>query len=188
MKMRFSALLSSLLILTIFYGCSDQIEARRPLVKKRDTRINESIAMNKARVASEDKFIASVIDTMSISFERSGNGFYYHFIKKDSVDGPQPEFNDQVTFAYNLSDLGGNVIYTTEELSPLTRNMETEYGIFKGMRAALKMMQEGDKAIFIFPSYTAFGYYGDEKRIGSNIPLISEVELLDLKKRNQTNE
>lgn len=168
-------------------GCS-QTQPRRPVSRKSHSTIKESIERNKKRVAKEDAYIKNVIDSLPMNFQRDGYGFFYHFVEQDTVQGPSPEFGDEVTFAYNVISLDGQTIYSREELSPLTRSLETEYGIFKGMREALKLMQEGDRAVFVFPSYTAYGYYGDQKRIGTNIPFISEVELIEINKNQNLNQ
>ena len=51
---------------------------------------------------------------------------------------------------------------------------------FSGLREGLKLMKEGESITFIFPSQKAYGYYGDENKIGRNVPLICEVSLLKL--------
>ena len=38
-----------------------------------------------------------------------------------------------------------------------------------------------EKVTFIFPSHMAFGYHGDNKKIGTNEPLICTVTLNDIK-------
>ena len=40
-----------------------------------------------------------------------------------------------------------------------------------------ELMKEGETVTFIFPSHKAFGYYGDKGKIGTNIPIITEVTL-----------
>jgi FKBP-type peptidyl-prolyl cis-trans isomerase len=49
-----------------------------------------------------------------------------------------------------------------------------------GLREGLKLMKEGESITFIFPSQKAYGYYGDQKNIGSNVPLVCDVTLLKL--------
>ena len=41
-------------------------------------------------------------------------------------------------------------------------------------------MKEGESITFLFPSQKAYGYYGDEEKIGSNVPLVCDVSLLKL--------
>ena len=47
--------------------------------------------------------------------------------------------------------------------------------LFSGLREGLKLMKAGETITFLFPSYNAYGYYGDENRIGANIPIKCEV-------------
>ena len=48
-------------------------------------------------------------------------------------------------------------------------------------------MKEGETVTFIFPSHKAFGYYGDKDRIGTNIPIITEVTLNSITQEINTN-
>ena len=47
--------------------------------------------------------------------------------------------------------------------------------LFTGLREGLKLMKAGETVTFIFPSQKAYGYYGDENKIGTNTPIISKV-------------
>lgn len=47
--------------------------------------------------------------------------------------------------------------------------------LFTGLREGLKLMKSGETVTFIFPSQKAYGYYGDQNKIGSNLPIICEV-------------
>jgi FKBP-type peptidyl-prolyl cis-trans isomerase len=58
--------------------------------------------------------------------------------------------------------------------------------LFTGLREGLKLMQAGETVTFLFPSQKAYGYYGDENRIGTNVPLICEVTVHSIRD-NQTN-
>ena len=55
--------------------------------------------------------------------------------------------------------------------------------LFSGLREGLKIMKAGEQITFIFPSLKAYGYYGDEKRIGSNTPIISQVTVKSITKK-----
>lgn len=169
-------------IITFVVSCKNQVELREPKSQKTSTTTDFSIELNKERNAAEEKFIEDLIAKDSVAYTRSPNGFYYRFIVQDSVAGDRPEFGDRVTFEYDISDLDGQTIYSKDEISPVTKSLEQEYGIFKGLREGLKLMQVNDEVIFYFPSYTAYGFYGDSKSIGINTPITSRVKLLDIKK------
>lgn len=155
-------------------------EPRKPISRTTSSRTALSIETNKKLYAVEEATIEKIILEKGTPFERSSNGFYYLFTKKDSVNGKKPVFGDRVTFEYDVIALNGDTIYSKEELSPITKSMEQEYGIFRGMREGLKLMQTGEEATFYFPSYTAYGYYGDQDRIGTNVPFKSNVKLVGI--------
>ena len=73
------------------------------------------------------------------------------------------------------------MIYTREELKNTTYAIDKEE-LFYGLREGLKLMRSGEIVTFLFPSYQAYGYYGDEHKIGTNIPLIVNVRLNAIKK------
>lgn len=184
MKRPFWILKYSLVIACLFVlvtGCKN-LEAREPIARKTSTTTDFSIEVNKQRNAAEEQYIEQLIAADSLKFQRSPNGFYYRFVVQDSLAGDQPEFGDRVTFEYDVKTLDGETIYTKDELSPVTKSLEQEYGIFKGMREGLKLMQENDEVVFYFPSYTAYGFYGDENKIGLHTPIKSHVKLLKINK------
>jgi hypothetical protein len=63
-----------------------------------------------------------------------------------------------------------------------------------GLRDGIKLMRKKEKVTFLFPSHMAYGYHGDTKKIGTNLPLLCIVTLHDfkdekeLKKQNQAKE
>ena len=159
------------------------LEAREPMERKTSTTTDFSIELNKQRNAAEEKSIEQLIAADSLEFQRSRYGFYYSFIVQDSVAGEQPEYGDRITFEYDVKALNGDIIYGKDELSPVTKSLEQEYGIFRGLREGLKLMQVNDEVVFYFPSYTAYGFYGDENRIGLHTPIKSRVKLLNIVKQ-----
>ncbi|WP_292890472.1 gliding motility-associated peptidyl-prolyl isomerase GldI [Nonlabens sp.] len=175
----FKTFLTGILLVSL-QGCSKKVEARRPITATTGSSIQQSIEKNKKLNAAEENAIENIIKNLDEKFERSANGFYYTFVKKDSIVGVHPKFGDRVTFEYDVVSLNGDTIYKKEELSPITKSLDQEYGIFRGMRAALKLMKTGEELIVFFPSYTAYGYYGDNNRIGANTPFKSRVRLLGI--------
>lgn len=91
-----------------------------------------------------------------------------------------------VEFDYSLQTLDGREIYSDEEINPRTYTIDQEQ-LFSGLRQGLKLMKEGEVVTFLFPSHKAFGYYGDKKRIGKDVPVISRVILLDIQETNDEN-
>lgn len=167
-----------LLILMMILVCSCKSpEARRPVTYSSGTFIKESAARNKILFEKERQAIQKIIASRTTdSFETSNNGFWYSYNTKIDSIAVKPDFGDILSFDYDVKDLSGNVIYSKEELKTQNYIMDKEE-LFSGLREGLKLMKAGETVTFIFPSDLAFGYYGDENKIGTNIPLICEVTL-----------
>ncbi|KAA1246474.1 gliding motility-associated peptidyl-prolyl isomerase GldI [Aquimarina sp. RZ0] len=172
-------------LLFLFFSCKAP-EARRPVSISSGSFINESINRNKKLSAREEAAIQKIIDSDSLrNYISSESGFWYHYKKKDTIATMTPEFGDVVSFNYDLKDLRGNIIYNQEEIDTITYTIDKEE-LFFGLREGLKLMKEGEIVTFLFPSYQAYGYYGDNDKIGTNIPLISKVTLNKIIKKSTT--
>ncbi|RZS93251.1 gliding motility-associated peptidyl-prolyl isomerase GldI [Aquimarina brevivitae] len=152
-------------------------EARKPVTVKTGSFIDESISRNKKLAEREEAKIQEIIkaDTAN-TYITSKGGFWYYYQVKDTSAAYTPQFGDEVIFNYNVKSLSGQTIYTEKEIDTVTYLIDKEE-LFLGLREGLKLMKAGEKATFLFPSYQAYGYYGDDKKIGMNIPLITEVTL-----------
>ncbi len=169
----------------LFFSCKAP-EARRPVSIKSGSFINESINRNKQLAAKQEARIQKIMDQDTINqYITSKGGFWYYYNKKDTVSTNTPKFGDIVNFNYNVKDLDGNLIYSEEELKTIDYRIDKEE-LFLGLREGLKLMKEGEIVTFLFPSYQAYGYYGDDDKIGTNIPLISEVTLNKITKESTT--
>lgn len=149
-------------------------EARKPISKSSGSFIDESVARNKALFEKQKSKISSLIGNDS-AYVNSNSGFWY---KKNTVNNNvnarTPNFGDIINFNYSVSDLKGNLIYSKEDSKTQNYIMDKE-NLFNGLREGLKLMKTGETITFIFPSQKAYGYYGDDKKIGINVPIICNV-------------
>lgn len=179
--MRKIALLFLLALLT--YSCKSP-EARRPVMQKTGSYIDESVERNKQLVAEEEERIHEIIQKDSINnYISSPDGFWYYYNERDTTATETPEFSDIVEFDYSIETLDGRTIYSEEELPTRTYAMDQEE-LFSGMRQGLKLMHEGETVTFLFPSHKAYGFYGDKGRIGRNVPIRSTVTLNKITQEN----
>lgn len=168
-----------LLGLMLLFSCKSP-EARRPVTQKSGSYINEAIERNRKIVATEEEKILEIIEQDSLNeYISSPNGFWYYYNTRDTTSTETPEYGDVVEFKYTLQTLDGQNIYSEAELPERTYVMDKEK-LFSGLREGLKIMKEGETVTFLFPSHKAFGYYGDKKRIGSDVPVISRVTLNEI--------
>ncbi|MES2544003.1 MAG: gliding motility-associated peptidyl-prolyl isomerase GldI [Bacteroidota bacterium] len=170
-----------LLGVVLMTSCSQQ-KVRRPISESSGTFMKESAERNKKLVATEEGKIDSIIKSNpNIKYIASSKGYWYHYESKNEMDTLRPKKGDIAYFDYEIKDLNGNIIYSQLELRPQTYYVDKEQKIIIGLRHGIKLMHKKEKVTFLFPSHMANGYHGDNKRIGTNEPLIYTVTLNDFK-------
>ncbi|PTM02386.1 MAG: gliding motility-associated peptidyl-prolyl isomerase GldI [Bacteroidetes bacterium] len=172
-----------LVLLTLAIMCSSckSPEARMPESVQSGSFLKKSAERNKKLNEIEREQIETIIKiNPEIDYIASNSGFWYYYDNKVESDTIQPEFGDMIDFDYNVSSIEGAEIYSTENRTYIMDKEE----LFTGLREGLKLMKPTESVTFIFPSQKAFGYYGDENKIGTNIPLICEVTLNTITQKN----
>ena len=165
------------LLACFLWSCEQNQEARRPLSQASGSFMKKSIERNKKLVASEEDRIQAVIKkNAGIEFLASKKGYWYHFSKRNMQDTLTPKKGDVAFYDYEVKDLKGNIIYTKEETQPQTYYVDKQ-NIMMGLRDGIKLMRKKKTFVFLFPSHMGYGYHGDNKKIGTNIPLLCTVTL-----------
>ena len=158
-------------------SCKQSQEARRPISQASGTFMKKSIERNKKLIAGEEGKIQAVIKRNSkTKFIASAKGYWYAYSIKNIKDTITPKKGDIAFFDYEIKDLKGNVIYSELELRPQTYLVDKQ-NIMMGLRDGIKLMHKNEKVNFLFPSHMGFGYHGDNKKIGTNQPLLCTVKL-----------
>jgi len=165
-------------------GCSQQ-QARKPVSTSSGTFMKESVERNKKLIAGEESQIDSIIKSNpNVKYIASDKGYWYHYELENKTDTLRPKRGDVAYFNYEVKDMRGNVIYSEVELRPQVYYVDKE-NIMMGLRDGIKLMNEGEKVTFLFPSHMGFGYHGDNKKIGTNQPLMCTVTLNDIKAESE---
>lgn len=170
------------LCLLVVFSCKSP-EARKPVSVKTGTFMDSSIVRNKALHEEQKKLFESYMkDHPNKEFIASTNGFWYAYNSEKSVDTTTAKFGDIVNFNFDIKRLNGEVIYSDAELKTRDYTMDQEK-LFSGLREGLKLMKKGETMTFLFPSQKAFGYYGDNNKIGTNVPIICKVTVNSITKK-----
>lgn len=175
-----------LVLVLLFLTACKGPEARRPVYQKTGTRIDNSIAINKKRVAIEEadiqKAIAREANTAYIASE---NGFWYTYKKKDTLNTVTPEVGDLVSFNYDLKTLAGNTIVSEAEVGNQVYQIDqSNQDLISGIREVLKIMKPGEVVTVLMPSHKAYGNYGYEDKIGSNVSIRATITLNEIKTKD----
>jgi gliding motility-associated peptidyl-prolyl isomerase len=162
-------------------SCKQHQEARRPLSQTSGSFMKKSIQRNKKLVATEeDKIEALIKSDPKIKYVASKKGYWYTYQSRNEMDTLTPKKGDVAFFDYEIKDLKGAIIYSEVELRPQIYYVDKQ-NIMMGLRDGIKLMRKNEKITFLFPSNMGYGYHGDDKKIGTNQPLICTVTLRDFK-------
>jgi gliding motility-associated peptidyl-prolyl isomerase len=167
-------------------ACSQHQQARMPVSRSEGSFMRESVERNKKLIAGEEGKIDSIIKSNpQTKFHASKKGYWYYYETRNEKDTLRPKRGDVAYFDYEVKDFDGNVIYSEVQNRPQVYHVDKQ-NIMMGLRDGIKLMRKNEKVIFLFPSHMAYGYHGDNKRIGHNEPLICTVTLTNFEKETET--
>lgn len=175
-----------LLFSSLIVSCKSP-DARRPVQSHSGTFIKESAERNKKIYDEEKSFIEKIIAQDSThDYISSENGFWYFYNKRDTATTEMPDLGDVVKFTYDIKDLNGSLILSDKENGLQYYKVDkSNQELISGVREGIKLMKEGETVTFLFPSYKAYGYYGIEEKLGTNIPVQSTVTLHSIEQSNE---
>ncbi len=168
---------SLIIIAFVLFSCKKEQEARRPISQATGSFMKKSIERNKILVKSEEERLDSIIKSQPKNkYYSSKKGFWYTYKTQNTLDSLTPKRGDLAVFNYEVKDLKGKIIYSEAELKSKTYLVDKQ-NIMAGLREGIKLMRKNEKVVFLFPSHVAYGYHGDNNKIGTNQPLICTVKL-----------
>jgi len=173
-----------LLLLIVLAGCEGPVP-RKPVKVKSGSFIKASVERNKLLLAEEEKLIQDIIlrDTLH-TYNATADGSWYYFENKNEESSFVAETNDLITFTYNMLSFENDTIYSEKEVG-IQKYKVDKQELFPGLRNGLKLLKEGEKATFLFPSSMVYGYLGDKNKIGINVPIKSTITILKIEQQNQ---
>jgi gliding motility-associated peptidyl-prolyl isomerase len=172
------------IVLISIVSCAQQ-EARKPINIRTGTFLKESVERNKALIAQEEAIIKEFIEKDTAhNYQASKNGFWYFYENASPQETYTPKKGDTLSYTYNVAKIANDTIYTKEELG-IQEYIVDKQQIIAGLRYGLQLMKKGETVTFLFPSHVAYGYHGDTKKVGTNIPIQSTITLIDIKKENK---
>jgi len=172
------------LAIILFLSCKNNNQsAREPIQHRKQTVDILSVRHNKELNQREETYIKKMMKQDSLHhYIDSGHGFWYYYVKQNKHANKTAHAGDKVLLNYELSDLSHHIIYSADSIGEKTYWVDHE-NYFRGFREAVKLLKTGEIAVFILPSNAAYGFHGDEKKIGTNIPLIMKLKILKIDKQ-----
>ncbi|MDT7829982.1 gliding motility-associated peptidyl-prolyl isomerase GldI [Pricia sp. S334] len=172
-------------ILLIVIGCGGP-EPRKPIEVRSGTFFKASVERSKALLAKEEKKIQEIIEKDTAhEYVHSASGSWYRLDVANPATEYTPRPDDLVIMTYNIIGLDNDTIYSKDDIGVLTYKVDKQE-LFPGLRNSVKLLKEGETGTFLFPSSLAYGYHGDEKRIGVNTPIKTTLSILKIEKNNDS--
>ena len=155
-------------------------QARRPVEVKSGSFLKLSADRNKKLLEMEESLMNDLVQRDSLhEYLRSASGFLYYFDHQIPGEGYRPKTDDLVTLTYDLRTWTDDTLYRQAEIGTIRYKVDKQE-LFPGMRYSVKLLREGETATFFYPSSLAFGYHGDEDRIGPNVPIKATLKILEI--------
>lgn len=150
---------------------------RKPINKNKSPKTQHSVEFNRAVNKAQEEQIQKYIQKDSLSvYKNSSFGFVYTVLKASGKKKNQIKKGTKVTFEKTVYSLKDELIYPTEKQVCVIGKSNEITGVIEG----LKLMREDEEIKFIFTSFVAHGFNGDQNRIGRNIPIIVKIKLLNI--------
>ena len=166
--------------------CCGEPGARWPVEAKSGSFLKLSAERNRRLLEQEEALMAQLMARDSAhTYLESASGTHFYYEVKAGITGYKPQPDDLVTLRYNLATWNDEPLYTEEEIGTLRYKVDKQE-LFPGLRNSVKLLQEGETAVFLFPSSLGYGYHGDNDRIGPNLPLKSRITLLKIEKNTES--
>lgn len=130
------------------------------------------------RIEEAKKNAEEAMEKLASGFEKTESGLRYKFIQKGN--GKKAEAGKTVSVHYKGTFEDGSLFDTSYGKKPF----EFPLGrgrVIEGWDEGVALLQVGDKARFVIPSYLAYGSEGYPGAIPPNATLVFDVELMDVK-------
>lgn len=137
---------------------------------------------NKQILAEDNELIQNYIDSTGLEFHKTSYGFWIS--NPGEATSTMAKYGDMVKYKYEVRGFDNRVIYSESENGVQTVLLGRT-DIPRGVHIALELIEKGDSATALFPSFMVYGGYGDRNKIAGNEPLIFKIQMLDIKKKEK---
>ncbi len=131
------------------------------------------------RIAEQKKMAEEALEKLAAGFQKTESGLRYQIIQKGN--GVQAEKGKKVSVHYQGALENGQVFDSSyKRKQPIDFQLGVGQ-VIEGWDEGIALLQVGDKARFVIPSYLGYGSRGAGGVIPPDATLVFDVELMDVK-------
>jgi FKBP-type peptidyl-prolyl cis-trans isomerase FkpA len=174
-KLKILLLCSCLLAVT---SCTENPKQKQIEINSKKLK-EDVIKVNKPVVILEQDEINAYIKAHGYAMQSTGTGLRYLFLKQNPK-GKKIENKNEVKVNFKVWLLDGTLCYSSDKKGPKVFAVGAD-NVESGVHEGVKLMKEGEKALFILPSHLAFNLIGDRDKIPPKSAVVYEIEVLEVK-------
>ena len=171
-------LLLSFFTLTILFSCDSKV-VQYPVSYSNDDFIKRSQERGKQLLEEEIQWFDTYKNQSDLKFNKTESGFWIS--NQGAKTSTTAKAGDFVRYTFQVTDLDDNVIYNYNEIGE-QKAILGKTDLVRGLHAALQLIEAGNEAKVLLPSFLAYGGLGDNDKIGPNQPIIMDIKIIDIKK------
>ena len=137
------------------------------------------IKVNKPAVVMEQDEINAYIKSHGYTMQSTGTGLRYMFIK-ENPKGKKIETKNEIKVNYRVWLLDGTLCYSSDKKGPKVFAVGAD-NVESGLHEGVKLMKEGEKALFVLPAHLAFNLIGDRDKIPPKSAVVYEIDVIEVK-------
>ncbi len=170
-----------LLLGWILCACNPKQPEKKPVQldeNKLKKRIEE---VQKPGIVMENDQITAYINQHNLNMQTTGAGLRYLVLKaKPKARLIQTE--DIVKVSYSISLLDGTLCYSSDKQGAKEFIVDHDH-VETGLHQGIKLLHEGETALFILPSHLAHGLVGDNNKIPPKSAVVYTIEVIAVKSK-----
>jgi FKBP-type peptidyl-prolyl cis-trans isomerase FkpA len=175
LSLLFSILISQFSLLT---SCTETPK-QKPIEINSQKLKEDIIKVNKPIIVLEQDEINAYIKAHGYAMQSTGTGLRYLSVKQNPK-GKKIEARNIVKVNYKVWLLDGTLCYSSDTKGPKIFAVGAD-AVESGVHEGVKLMKEGEKALFILPAHLAFNLIGDRDKIPPKSTVVYEIEVLEVK-------
>ena len=171
-------LIVSFLIIIGIISCQNSNNVGQPQKLSQDQVTEKLVEANKNAIEIENKQIDTLIFRSGWEMQATPTGLRYEILKKGN--GTKTAFGKIARIKYEVKLISGKSIYSSVKTGPKDFKIGSG-GVESGLEEGILLLNVGDSARFILPSYLAHGLSGDQNLIPPKSTLIYTLKLIEIK-------
>lgn len=171
-----------LILLCSLCSCSNSQNRKEQNSRSSQISLERYIEINRQLVGEEQKVIARYAQDQGLDMHTTETGLWYAISEEGA--GINIVAGKVVSLEYSIWLLDGTLCYSSAKDGQKVF-LVGQGGVESGLEEGVLLLKKGSKATFIMPPHLAHGLIGDDDRIPSRAILRYEVEVIDVKNKNE---